>query len=237
MDNSKITTGDILLGVTYFLFCSLGFIMSAVMLHVTEAKNGLFIIGYIIFNGCCDVFGIFFGIGLINRKKWTDAILRYIGWLFLLKIPLGTVLGVITIVYEIRRPLQYGGKVSKEGAQETAPEAGRESTFPAGEARGPSGTARASVDKKEINRKTGKLLLLLSSILVPIPLVLVIGMVYIGDFLHPNGYAGAYAGAGMLILFTLAGTVISVAGLAASFLLFNKKKEQSNNTEVSKESL
>jgi hypothetical protein len=232
MDNPKITTGDILLGVTYFLFCSLGFIISAVTLHLTEAKDGLFIIGYFIFNGCCDVLGIFFGIGLIYHKKWTDVFLRYIGWLFLLKIPLGTVLGVITIIYEIRRPLHYGGKVSKEGAQEAAPEAGRESAFPTGEARGPSETAHASVDKKEINRKTGKLLLLLSSVLVPIPLALIIGVVYIDDFLHSNGYAGAYGGAGMLILFTLAGTVIIVAGLAASFLLFKKKKEQSNNTEL-----
>lgn len=235
MEQPKITTGDILLGVAYFLFCSLGFIMSAVMLHVTEAKDGQFIIGYIIFNGCCDVLGIFFGIGLIYRKKWTDKVLRYIGWLFLLKIPFGTVLGVITIIYEIRRPLQYGGKVSEGRTHETAPEAGRENVLLAGEELGSSETALATVDKQEINRKTVKFLLRILSVLVPLPLVLIISLILAQYWLSSNGPVAAAGGFWLIFLpLTLAATVITVAGFAASFLLFKKKKEQGNNTELSK---
>ena len=234
MEQSKISTGDRLLGMAYFVFCAIGLFACAGVLYESKLKEGLFMNGYLIFNGSCDLIGIFFGIGLFYRKKWTDAFLRYIGWLFLLKIPLGTVLGVITIVYEIRRPLQYGGKVSEGRAQEMAPEAGRENTLPAGEARGSSETLHATIDKQEVNRKTARLLLRLLSVLVPIPLALIIGMIFIHDWMSSNGPPGAYAGFWLLILFTLAGAIITVAGFVASFLLFKEKKKQNNHSESSK---
>lgn len=235
MEQSKIQSGDRLLGMVYFLFCASGLFMCAAVLYESALKEGLFLNGYLIFNGCCDVIGIFFGIGLFYRKKWTDAFLRYIGWLFLLKIPFGTVLGVITIIYEIRRPLQYRGKVSEERAQETATEAGRENTLPAGEAQGSTETVHVTVDKQEVNRKTARLLLRILSILVPLPCALIISFILADHWMYSYGPVGAAGGFWVVFLpLTLAATVTTIAGFAASFLLFKKKKEQSNNTELSK---
>ena len=212
--------------------------MTAVMLHVTEAKDGLFIIGYIIFNGCCDVLGIFFGIGLIYHKKWTDAFLRYIGWLFLLKIPLGTILGVITIIYEIRRPLQYGKNDSAVKKQEQIFITGQENVSLNGGGDVSSGEVNGTVIKLEVNRKTARLLLRLLSILVPIPLALIISLILADYWMSTNGPIAAAGGFLLIFLpLTLAAAVFTIAGFAASFLLLKKKKEQSNNNELSKGNL
>jgi hypothetical protein len=227
MEQSKISTGDRSLGMAYFIFCAFGLFMSIAMLHGSGLKEGLFIKAYLIFNACTDAIGIFFGIGLFYRKKWIDAFLRPMGWVFLVKVPLGTVLGIITIIYEIRRPLRNAQGDPAIKKQEPVPETGGESVRPLVVEQVVPEKSPVPVDKKEVNRKTARFLFRLFSVIIPVPLALIISLNLIDDFNEP---AHVFYGFWFLILpCILAGVVISAVGFGASFLLFKKKKKEQSN--------
>ena len=98
-----------ILGVLYIAFSSLG-ILAAVIVFVVIAGGGLLSgelkaiaitasVGSAIafFLALVSIPGIIGGIGMLKRKSWARILVMILGFLNLLNIPIGTVVGIYTI--------------------------------------------------------------------------------------------------------------------------------------------
>ena len=98
-----------ILGVLYIAFSSLG-ILAAIIVFVAIAGGGLLSgepkaiaitasVGSAIagFLALISVPGIIGGIGMLKRKPWARILVLILGFLNLLNIPIGTVVGIYTI--------------------------------------------------------------------------------------------------------------------------------------------
>ena len=98
-----------ILGVLYIAFSSLG-ILAAIIVFVVIAGGGLLSgelkaititasVGSTIafFLALVSIPGIIGGIGMLKRKSWARILVMILGFLNLLNIPIGTVVGIYTI--------------------------------------------------------------------------------------------------------------------------------------------
>jgi hypothetical protein len=110
------------LGALYIAFSALG-IVGAIVIFIVVAGSGLisgdhtaiavtalvgtFVAGFIL---CLSIPGLIGGIGLLYRKEWARILVIILGFLNLLNIPFGTILGIYTI-WALMRPemVQYFG--------------------------------------------------------------------------------------------------------------------------------
>jgi len=98
-----------ILGVLYIVFSALG-ILAAIIVSVAVVGGGLLsgeqetiavtsIVGPIIafFLILVSAPGVIGGIGLLNRQSWARILVLVLGFLKLINIPFGTILGIYTI--------------------------------------------------------------------------------------------------------------------------------------------
>jgi len=97
------------LGILYIVFSALR-IIAAITVYIVLIGVGIIsedpeamqilatvgtIVSFVLF--FCSIPGIIGGIGLLNRQGWARILIIILGFLNLLKIPIGTALGIYTI--------------------------------------------------------------------------------------------------------------------------------------------